>query len=76
MRRIGIPSLPGAFGGGTGMEREIPFKIDRKSGLPIHLQLKRNVSYLISSGYWKKSSSLHFVLIEDVYKRQGHVLCG
>ncbi|HHY17392.1 MAG TPA: GntR family transcriptional regulator [Firmicutes bacterium] len=40
------------------MEREIPFKIDRKSGLPIHLQLKRNVSYLISSGYWKKGQKL------------------
>jgi GntR family transcriptional regulator len=58
MKQIGNTKRAGNAGGGTDMEYDIPFKINRKGDLPIHLQLKRNVRYLISSGYWRKGQRL------------------
>ncbi|MGI6620568.1 MAG: GntR family transcriptional regulator [Bacillota bacterium] len=37
---------------------DIPFEIDRTSGLPIHLQIKRNVAHLIACNYWKEGQKL------------------
>ncbi len=36
----------------------LPFEIDRKNGLPIHLQIKRGVAYLIACSYWKEGQKL------------------
>lgn len=40
------------------MVDEIPFEVERKGGLPIYLQVKKKITYLISSGYWKKGQRL------------------
>ena len=40
------------------MEKDLPFELERKGGLPIYLQVKRKINYLISSGYWKKGQRL------------------
>lgn len=40
------------------MEKDLPFELQRKGGLPIYLQVKRKIEYLISSGQLKKGQRL------------------
>jgi len=37
---------------------ELPFELQRKGGLPLYLQVKRRIEYLISSGHLKKGERL------------------
>jgi len=37
---------------------DIPFEIDRTSGLPIYLQIKQNIAHLIACNYWKPGQKL------------------
>lgn len=57
MRQIGN-TKPTNTAGGEAIMVDIPFEIDRKSGLPIHLQIKRSVTYLIACNYWKEGQKL------------------
>lgn len=36
----------------------IPFEVDREDRLPIHLQIKQSVAYLIACDYWKEGQKL------------------
>ncbi|HOK63769.1 MAG TPA: GntR family transcriptional regulator [Bacillota bacterium] len=37
---------------------DIPFQVDREGDLPLHLQVKRNISNLILQGYWQRGEKL------------------
>lgn len=37
---------------------DIPFEIDRTSGLPVYLQIKQNLAHLIACNYWKPGQKL------------------
>jgi GntR family transcriptional regulator len=36
----------------------VQVEIDRKSGIPIYLQLKKHIEYLISTGFWERGRQL------------------
>ncbi|MBP8613293.1 MAG: GntR family transcriptional regulator [Firmicutes bacterium] len=57
MRQIGKTNSA-ADANHDGITPSVPFRVNREGDLPLHLQVKRNMSNLISQGYWGKGEKL------------------
>ncbi|HON87399.1 MAG: GntR family transcriptional regulator [Firmicutes bacterium] len=58
MRQIGKTNSAVEDGSQRSTTPNVPFRVVREGDLPLHLQVKRNMSSLISQGYWGKGEKL------------------